>query len=511
MLLAMSDMTTIAEENRILRKEMDALRSTNKALSNQVDFQSEQIEALEEEIRLWRHRRFGASSEKFAGMRGLFDEAESDAREESESPEAASDAEKPPRKKRRKRSFPQAWERKDVHHDLTDEEKVCSCGCGMHRIGEDVSEELEFIPAKFRVLRHIRYKYGCRGCQESMKTAPAPARILPGSMAGPGLLAHIAVSKYSDAMPLSRQEGILNRAGADLPANTLARWMIRIAEELKPLLKIVEKDLLSGATLYMDETTVQVLNEAGRAATSKSYMWCMIRADGPVIVRFRYSPSRSASVATDLLGGFSGRLMTDAYPGYDSAQRQTGFTLHNCWSHGRRGFADAEKASKKKGRLIGEGLKMIRKLYRIEKSVSDSPPEMVLETRLRESKPVVEKLRAWLDLNRPKVPPSGALGRAMGYLDNHWDKLVRFLEDGRMPIDNNACENAIRPFCVGRKNWTFSSSVRGAQASADIYSLIQTAVKNGREPYAWLRDTLTRMPACSTEAEYRALLPYTLP
>ena len=364
-----------------------------------------------------------------------------------------------------------------------------------------------------QVIRHIRKKYACPCCEQGVRTAALPPQPIPKSLASPGLLAHVAVAKYVDALPLYRQERILNRIGVELPRATLANWMIRSGELITPLINLMRETMLDGDLIQMDETTVQVLKEDGKAATSKSYLW--VQRGGPPahpLILYEYNPSRGQSVPLRLLEGFSGYLQTDGYDGYNAVGNRDGITHLGCWAHARRKFDEAVKAQGHRGQAkAGKammGLAWIQKLYRIEKAAKAATPQQRYQARQQQAKPIVDELRAWLDRALAQVPPSTLTGKALHYLHNQWDRLVRYLEDGRLPIDNNLTENAIRPFVLGRKNWLFSDTVKGAQASANLYSLIETAKANGLEPYQYLRHVFTHLPQAQTVEQIEALLPY---
>ena len=284
----------------------------------------------------------------------------------------------------------------------------------------------------------------------------------------------MAVAKYQDALPLYRQEQMFRRIGVDLPRATLAHWMIKVGTLAQPLLNRLRDELLDFDCLQMDETPVQVLKEGGKAATSKSSMWVQRGGppDKPVIV-FDYDPSRSQQVPLRLLDGFQGYLQSDGYEGYGAVCMQPGVTAVGCWAHARRKFDEAVKAQgqdKPKPGKATKGLASIQKLYRIEKLAKDLEPEARYSMRQAQAKPLLEDMRTWLDQSLPQVPPHSATGKALHYLNKQWHKLIRYLDDGRLAIDNNACERAIRPFVTGRKNWLFSDTPQGAKASAALYS-----------------------------------------
>ena len=476
--------------------------------------QQRQILSLQEQLNLALARRYAASSEKIApNQLRLFDEAELEVETEQAEDEDAESItiEAHTRKKRGRKALPDTLPRVDIVHELDEAARRCPHdGQTLTEIGEVVSEQLDIVPAKIQVLRHIRKKYAC-ACGQCIKTAPLPAQPIPKSLASPGLLAHVTVSKYQDALPLYRQERILQRIGVDIPRATLANWMIQAGTLIQPLINLLRDQLLSHDILQMDETTVQVLNEPGRTAQSKSYLW--VQRGGPPqrpVILFDYDPSRSQAVPQRLLEGFQGYLQTDGYDGYNAAVTQGKLTHVGCWAHVRRKFTEAVKAQgkkKKKGKAH-RGLALIQKLYKVERQARLLTDTERAAYRKQHAQPVLDKLCDWLETTLPQVPPKTSLGKALNYLHDEWDKLMVYLEDGRIMIDNNGAENAIRPFVVGRKNWLFSHSVKGVKASANLYSLIETARANGLEPYAYLRNVFTRLPKATSIEEIEALLPW---
>ena len=312
------------------------------------------------------------------------------------------------------------------------------------------------------------------------------------------------VSKYPGCQPLYRQEQILTRIGVDLPRATLARWIVRVGTELiQPLINLLRDRQLAYGYISMDETPTQVLKEPGKSPQSQSYLW--VQRGGPPeapIILFDYDPSRSQEVPLRLLEGFTGILQTDGYAAYGAVARAQGLVHAGCLAHCRRKFDEVIKSQgrhRKKG-LAEEALVQIQKLYRIEKEARDMSFKERQRHRETHARPVWDTLRTWLDTHRPGVLPQSALGKALGYLANEWDKLVLYLTDGRIPIDNNATENCLRPFCVSRRNWLFHDTVAGAQASANLYSLIETCKACGLEPYHTLRRIFTDLPrACTLE------------
>jgi len=495
--------------------KLDQFVAHNEQLTTQNQRYQAQVLTLTEQLNLALARRYAASSEKFSPDQiCFFDEAELDSAAVPD-PSADSDDDEimvaaHQRKKRGRKPLPDHLPRVDVIHELAESERHCDHdGRLLSEIGEVISEQLDIVPAKIQVLRHIRKKYAC-DCGQCIKIAPLPAQPIPKSMASPGLLAHITVSKYQDALPLYRQETILQRIGVDIPRATLANWMIKAGCLVQPLINLMHDQLLSHDIIQMDETTVQVLKESGKKAQSKSYLW--LQRGGPPkhpVVLYHYDPGRGAGVAKRLLDGFKGYLQTDGYDGYNAAVAVNHLTHVGCMAHARRKFSEAVKAqgrNKKRGKAH-RGLTLIQKLYRVEKQARKLTHDERYAQRQLHARPILDEIRVWLDQVLGQVPPTSATGKALHYLHNEWPKLIRYLDDGRLEIDNNAAENAIRPFVVGRKNWLFSDSVKGVNASANLYSLIETAKANGLEPYAYLRYLFAELPKAQTVDAIEALLP----
>ena len=509
--------------------------------------QEMRIAVLEEQLRLAIHRRYGGSSEKAdPDQPSLFNEAEllsSAAVIDAQS--ATEDVTVPEhtRAKGGRKPLPAHLPRRRVEHDYPDAEKICPCGSGQcrRRIGEMVSEQVEIEPATITIIENVRFKYGtCAVCDgvfpeaddtaaadpvglaqsipfapapRTIIVAPMPAQPLPKSIAGPSLAAFVAIMKYGDGLPLYRVEKILARYGLDVTRTTLAAWMIRLAELILPLIKLLHATQVSYDVMQMDETTVQVLKEDGRSAQAKSRMW--VRRGGspktPVIL-FDYEPTRSGAVAWRLLEDFKGILQSDGYSGYTAVGKRDGIVHVGCLAHARRKFDEALKAQKATGRggLAAEGLALIQKIYRVEKLAREAKltPEQRKKLRDERARPIWDELRRWLDAKRGHAPPQTLVGKAMTFLDNQWPLLIRYLDDGRVEVDNNLCENAIRPFVMGRKAWLFSDTPAGAHASARLYSLIETAKASGLEPYAYLEHVFAELPAMTTVAEIETLLPW---
>jgi transposase len=478
------------------------------------------IQHLLEQFILMRHKQFGVSSEQAHGQESLFDEAEmlaADSTEEQDlAPIPTKNTDKPEVKARGKRApIPAELPRVDIIHEIPEADRLCLCGCNMPMtvIGEQISEQLDIVPMQIRVLRHVRYTYGCPTSKCAPVTAALPPQPLPKTNASPDFLAMLLTVKFVDGLPLTRFNKVLARHKMPVPVQTLARWVIGAAHTtLQPLFNLVRDTLFEGRLIHMDETVVQVLKEKDKSPTSNSYMWVGVGGppDKPVVI-FDYDPSRSSAVPTRLLQGYQGYLMTDGYEGYNALARTEGIEHLVCWAHVRRKFVEARQVQPKgKKGLADQAVALIGKLYGVEKKYRGATNDERYMARQAISVPVLTDLREWLDKTQLTVLPKGALGKALAYMHNYWGKLTRYTEAGDLPIDNNRAENAIRPFVIGRKAWLFSDTPAGANASAIIYSMVETAKANGLDPYAWLRRVMRDLPAARTVEEIEALLPWNL-
>lgn len=494
------------------------LSQENEALKKALRARDQHIAVLEEKLRLALHKRFAASSEKaLPGQLNLFNEAET-LSAGAVAEEATTTVPEHKRKKHGRKPLPDHIPRTRIEHDLPEHEKICACGCLKTCIGEATWEQLDIIPAKIQVLQHVRLKYACGSCEgveddgPAVTIAPLPPQPIPKSNASPGLLAHIVTAKFQDGLPLYRQETMFARIGVELPRSTMANWMIRAGDLIRPLINLMQETQLGYDVLQMDETTLQVLKEKDRAATSNSYMW--ITRGGPPsspIILFTYDPSRSGAVPLRLLADFKGYLQTDGYDGYSAVARREDIIHVGCLAHARRKFDEAVKAqTTNKTGLARQGFDMIQRIYRIEREASARELGHAERKQLRDekAKPLWEELRQWLGRSIGQAPPGTLTGKALGYLNTQWPRLIRYLDDGRLEADNNRAENAIRPFVMGRKAWLFSDTPAGADASARLYSLIETAKANGIKPYAYLRQIFAELPKAETLTDIEALLPY---
>lgn len=491
--------------------EIRRLREQNAQLEKDV----EQLTAM---LRYLQKSRFAASSERYVSPeQPMLIHEESEAKQaEALSPDDDTQPTEVEDKKRRKKKrpvIPAHLPRHVIKHDVPEDERVCPHhAVPLEKSGERRSEQLEWSPAKIHVIEHVCATYNCPVCDGEAKAAEPPPAPIPGSVASPSLLAHIATAKYADALPLYRQEAILARHGIQLTRTTMATWMGRLAQMLMPLYNLMNETLLASPVVYIDETHLQVLKVEGKAATSKSYLWVRVGADeaGHKIVLFHFDPSRGSQVAKTLLSGYEGFVMTDGYDGYNAVEALPGIRRLQCWMHVRRHFKKALDilGAPAKGGITEQGLQKIQDLYRIEREAAEMTPAERHAHRLKHAKPLLEAFRPWLEEALLDLPPKGVAAQAVRYALERWSYLEVFLEDGRLEIDNRLAENAVRPVAVGRKNWLFSDSVSGAEASAVIYSIIETVKANGAEPFAYLQRVIERMVSAISLADVEALLPW---
>lgn len=478
-----------------------ALQEENGALKHK-------YQLILEQFRLARQRKYASSSESSGQMELQFDEAEAVPVEELPA-EDNSVTVTYTRSKPKRRTLPDDLPREVIEHDIPEEDKQCPCGCLKQRIGEEVSEQLEFIPAQLKVIAHVRFKYACNKCDEGVNMAPMPRLFLPKSMAAPGLVAHTIVSKYQDHLPLYRQENIWKRMGIDIARNTASGWVMAAAEVCMPMREAIISTLRQSDYLQADETPLQVMNEPGRKNTSTSYMWVYrsARPDQKVIL-FDYRETRQALWPKEILKGFQGYLQTDGYKGYDWTAQHPDIIHLGCMAHARRPFAELVKLSKTTGKSH-QAVAFFQKLYAIEKIAREGQysHEERHQLRLDKAVPILQNMKEWLDQSLKHAVPQSKLANALLYMQQRWQELNNYLLDGNLEIDNNAAENQIRPFALGRKNWLFAATPRGAHASTLFYSLIATAVANHWNPFEYLRVLFENIRQCKTPQDYINLLP----
>lgn len=518
MIIAPETPQEIAQLKALLSEKESVISEKEKSLQAK----EKRIRILEDYILSLQQKQFGSSSEKHEVIQAelVFTEAEATAEPE---PPVQEDALVDDtiiiaehKRKKKRTSIPADLPRVDIIHDLPDDQKICPHdGTALKPIGFESHEQLDIIPAKIQVLHHKRLKYACPCCDTHIVTAKKPAQPIEKSIASPGLLAHIATQKYLDALPLYRQTEIFKRIGVEMDRTTLANWMVRCGQLVQPLINLLHERMLEQTVLHADETRVQVLNETGRAAETQSFMW-VLRSMQPqcAAVLYRYEPTRSGKAASELLREFNGALMTDGYVAYQAVCQKNQITHLACWAHARRKFIDAQKIHRSAGRTKGkagkadQAIAYIQQLYTVERMLQDKNSDEKYQIRQAQSVPIIDKIHQWMEKSLPHSPPQSLIGKALHYLHEQWPKLIRYLESGEHPIDNNAAENAIRPFVIGRKNWLFSASPKGATASAHLYSLIETAKANGLEPYAYLRKIFAGLPQATNLEQIEALLPW---
>jgi len=479
-----------------------------------------EISLLNEKIAKLLQERYGQKTEKNkdnenpnADEPSLFDEAavtEEEAREIKAEEDEFTDVSEHKRKKPGRRRLPDTLPRDQVLHDLSSNEKMCACGRELSQIGKETSEQLEFTPAVIKVLEHVRPKYVCKICEDGVKIAPVPVQIIPKSIATPGLLAHVLCCKFEDHLPLYRQERIWKRLGVELPRATLCNWVLKCGSLLAPLVEVAKDELIQRNYVHADETSVQVLKEDEKSATSKSYMWVYLTggSEKPILL-YEYAPGRGSVYPSKFLEEFKGYLQTDAYGGYNALRAREDITVLGCMAHVRRKFVEIVKRTNKTGKAQ-VAVNYIAKLYGIEKQARENnlEPDKIFKLRQEKAKPILDKFKVFLDELVPKVPAKSALGLAISYALSNWVSINVYLENGMLNIDNNPVENKIRPFALGRRNWLFMGNAKGATAAAAIFSLIESAKANGLEGYYYLRHVLTKLPYCKSKEDLRALLPH---
>ena len=502
-----------------IEKSTDAIRE-NAELKTALEREHAKYEDLKREI-------FGKKSEKARSadpkQPELFNEAERDAEAPPQEEKTEVIRRKAPKTGGRRRPAVEL-ERIERLHDLTDEEKRCPCcGKARPRIGEDRSEEIEIIPSRAVVVEHIRPKYGPCDCEafgesgaRQVVEAPAHARMAPGSLFSNRTIAFFLTAKYADGLPFHRQEKVVARMGVEVARSTMARLTMRVGTALAPVLERLQKDLQACPVVGMDETVVQVLKEPGKKPESESRMWVArgYRDTGPILL-FAYSPSRSGSVAAAMLGPqFKGHLQTDGYSGYNAIGKREGVFHVGCWAHIRRKFHHLGDTGPDAAGTVA--VRMIGALYRIEdKFRALLAKELISEgefTELRQEKAAeaFAQIKEWLLEMAKAVVPKSPLGLAVSYALGQFEAAIRYVEHYMLTPDNNLVENSIRPFVIGRKNWLFCDTPKGAWASATIYSLVETARANGHEPYRYLCHLFDRLPTARNGEEVAALLPYHL-
>ena len=518
------DVIITADELKALlamREQHDALQREHEELQAALRLMTAQRDLAEERLRAYRHELFGARSEaRGAEQLGLFNEAETLASQAIPDQEdgPATEVGAHTRKKRGRKPLDPALPREMVRHELPEAQRFCAHdGHALVEIGIETSEQLDVIPEQVRVIQHQRVKYACPCCDLGIKVTPAPLRIIPRGLFTEAALAWIATGKYQFGMPTIPPGG---------PAASL-RWRHLLehgcrqhgacrachAARDQP----DARALLDAGLIYCDETTFQVLKEEGRRAQAQSYLWAQMSGSDKPIRLFTYTPGRGGKQARQVFDGIRAGtvLMTDGYALYDGFAHAHQLVHLGCWTHARRGFIKAEETVPKAARtpdlLATRFIGLIGKLYAAESRSAAWDAERRRRLRQRYSARVLERIHALMLAQLPAVVPGSLLGKALQYLRGQWPKLIRYVENGAWPISNNACENAIRPFCVGRRGWLFADTVDGAHASANLYSLVESAKANGIDPYRYLLWLFQKLPLAKTVDDYDALLPWNMP
>ena len=403
-------------------------------------------------------------------------------------------ADQAPRKRAARKLLPEHLPR-DEQRYLPPDEACPSCGGKLHQLGEDVAEQLEFVPASFRVIRHVRPKLAC-GCCDAIVQAPAPSRPIARGIAGPGLLAHVLVAKFADHLPLYRQSVIYAREGVELDRALLASWVGAASALLRPLVDAIRKHVLAGTKLHADDTPVPVL-APGNGKTKTGRLWTYVRDDRPAgdntppAVWFAYSPDRKGIHPQSHLAQFKGVLQADAYAGFNALYENGDIHEAACWAHARRKFHDLHAA--RPSPLTTEALRRIAELYRIEAEIRGKPPDQRKSVRQTEACPLLDDLERWLRTSLEKLSRKSDTAAAILYALNLWPALTRYCDNGAIEIDNSAAERALRGIAIGRRNYLFAGADSGGERAAAIYSLIGTAKLGGVDPEAWLRHVLANI------------------
>ena len=470
------------------------------------------LEAINEKMSyelaiLKRHKFIRTSEVLNQQQRSLLDElidADIGAIEEELSRAREAVSEKPDEKKAKPKRTPLPPELPRVTIEHEPENTTCNCGCQLKRIGEDVSEKLDYTPGTFTVERHIRGKWVCNEC-ETIIQEPVPAQVIDKGIPTSGLLSYVLVAKYADHLPLYRQEKIFGRAGLEISRSTLADWVGRCGVALQPLVDALRETLVTHPVLHADETPVQMLSP-GKKKTHRAYVWAYASTNFSDVkgVVYDFAPSRSGEHARAFLKAWQGKLVCDDFAGYKESFKQ-GITEIGCMAHARRKFFDLHAANK--SQLAEYALQQISLLYDVEREIKDLNPDQRQQIRQQKAIPILDRLQQWLIAQRQKVPNGSGTAKAIDYSLKRWAALIRYCEDGNVPIDNNWVENQIRPWALGRSNWLFAGSLRSGQRAAAVMSLIQSAKMNGLDPYAYLKDVMERLPSQKASA-INELLPH---
>jgi transposase len=484
----------------------EQLRALANRLLADVRHKQAVIDKLTHENALLKRMKFAAQSERYsAEQRSLLDET-LDADLQAVSDEIAQNAShtvSPPQKQQPKRQpLPANLLRREIRHEP--ESTTCGCGCQMRRIGEDVAEKLDYEPGVFTVERHIRGKWACAKC-ETLVQAPVDAHVIDKGIPTTGLLAQVLIAKFADHLPLYRQEAIFARAGLGIARSTLAQWVGSCGVQLQPLVDALKDEMLEYSVLHADETPIAML-KPGNGRTHRAHLWAYAPGafEDLKAVVYDFCETRAGEHARAFLGDWKGSLVCDDYSGY-KAGFANGVLEAGCLAHARRKFFDLHASSK--SQVAESALQQIGMLYEIERELKDLSPDERLRIRQARSRPILDALHQWMLLTRQKITDGSATAKALDYSLKRWGALTRFIQDGHLPVDNNWIENQIRPIAIGRSNWLFAGSLRAGKRAAAVMSLIRSAKLNGHDPYAYLKDVLTRLPT-QRASQIGELLPH---
>ena len=521
--------TRLRQQNNTLETELqlteskykEKLASCKEAYEKKAEAYEKKVEAYEKKSADYdlvvqafmasQRDRFGSKSERFvdeSGQQMLFGSEEPDPGTDPEDIEEI--------KYTRKRPGKQKWDishfpTREVIIRVSDEDRVCICGCKKEVIRYNETSRLNRIPAKMEVIIEKREVVACRkGCEGSPKSAPAPKRAIQKCKATESLLAYIAISKVLDRQPLYHLERKINREHHWLIGrSTMSRWMCQLSEKLQPLINLMQDQLIGYDIASIDATSLQVLREPGRPPEKKSNVYC-IRGGPPgkEVTLFEYNAYSHRDYIADVFEAFQGTIHVDAHPEYDTGNKRSDITLSLCHAHARRNFEKIYKATKKKEGLSKKALQFFKKLYAIESEIRKKAPDERQSIRMAKSKPILDEFKIWLDEKKLETLPKTPVGKSISYCLNHWDGLNVYLSDGRLEIDNNATERQIRPFVIARKNLLFACTQKGADSLGVHFSLILTALNHGLEPQLYYKTVLEKIPFCNTISDYEELLPW---
>lgn len=499
-----------------LMSQVDQLRMENESLRSEKALKDERLKYFEQEnswlrevLLQLKREKYGPKSERYVSEEQLiFNEAECLKRTAPPQEDTAGTVKVSAHTKTRgkRRPLPEDLEREVVVIELPESERMGEDGKPLKPIGKEISEKLHYEPAKFKVIEYHRIRYGADSGDTGIVAPPVPS-IIPKGYVTSGLLAQIVVKKYGYGLPFYRQEELFKTMGVDIPRCTQARWVIEAAEKCRPIWNILEEWLMSRSYVSCDETWTQVLKEKGRKPEAKSWMWVRCTpSDDEKIVLFDYDPSRSGDVARRLFAEFKGVLQADALGSYNPLEKQDGVVRIGCNMHGRRKFESAFKIGSKAGRpLAEEGLCYYKRLYEIESRARGKPPDERHLIRKASATLVWQEFKSWAEAAQRRVPPRSKVGEALNYFLNEYDYLTGYLKGGHLEMDNGFAERVIKNFAIGRKNWLFSDSVDGAEASSLFYSIIVTAKLNGKDPASILRQIFDEVPRAQSIEDFERL------